>query len=317
MKALVWHGGQVLRLEDVSEPEPAADEVVVEVGLAGICGSDLHAYRGHSGPRIPPLILGHEVIGRLDGSDYAVYPLVSCGACGHCAAGADNLCGSWQLLGIHRPGVFAERVAVPQRCLLPVPLGVNAERLVLAEPLACSVGALRPHRLGESDRVVVFGCGPIGLLTVYVAALSGAEVIAVDPVAQRRAYAEHAGAARAVTAIQELDRGSADLVVDAAGFETTWQAAIDAVRSGGVIVMLGLGQAAGSFPMAALVRRSITVRGQFAYSRTDFAEALEIIRRSDDRDFDWVTATPLDAGADAFANLVERPAEYLKVLLRP
>ena len=78
--------------------------MVLDVELAGICGSDLHGYRGHPGPRTPPLVLGHEVVGQVDGQSYAVYPIVACGRCVRCLAGEDNLCASWQLLGMHRRG---------------------------------------------------------------------------------------------------------------------------------------------------------------------------------------------------------------------
>ena len=142
MKALVWKGDRTLDYEDVADPEAGSDEVVLDVELAGICGSDLHGYRGHPGPRVPPLVLGHEMVGRLDGERYAVYPLIGCGACAHCAAGEDNLCASWQLIGMHRAGVFAERVVVPRRSLVPLPAGLDPRRAVLAEPLACCVGAL-------------------------------------------------------------------------------------------------------------------------------------------------------------------------------
>src|SRR5438067_13765527 len=110
MKALVWKGGREMTLDELPDPEPAENEVVLDVELAGICGSDLHAFRGHAGPRVPPLVLGHEAVGRAGGNTYTVYPLVSCGTCGRCLAGEDNLCASWRLIGIHRPGVFAERV---------------------------------------------------------------------------------------------------------------------------------------------------------------------------------------------------------------
>ena len=305
MKALVWKGDRTLDYEDVADPEAGSDEVVLDVELAGICGSDLHGYRGHPGPRVPPLVLGHEMVGRLDGERYAVYPLIGCGACAHCAAGEDNLCASWQLIGMHRAGVFAERVVVPRRSLVPLPAGLDPRRAVLAEPLACCVGALAGER---PETVVVFGAGPIGLLSVYVAARRGARVRAVDPVESRLESARLLGAT-------DFD-GPADLAVDAAGFEATWSASIDAVRNGGQVVVLGLGNAEGRFPMAVLVRRSIRLRGQFAYSRADFQEAVEILAE-DDLDLSWLTDSALSEGAAAFANLVDRPAEFSKVVLVP
>jgi threonine dehydrogenase-like Zn-dependent dehydrogenase len=305
MKALVWKGDQTLDYEDVPDPEERLGEVVLDVELAGICGSDLHGYRGHPGPRVPPLVLGHEVVGKVDGQRYAVYPLIGCGECERCEAGEDNLCASWKLIGMHRAGVFAERVLVPRRSLVPLPDGLDPRRAVLAEPLACCVGALA----GESpETIVVFGAGPIGLLSVYVAARQGTQVRAVDPVASRLDTARKLGAT-------DFD-GPADLAVDAAGFEATWSASIDAVRNGGRVVVLGLGNAEGTFPMATLVRRSIRLRGQFAYSRADFQRAVDILAE-DELDLSWLTDSALAEGAQAFANLVERPAEFSKVVLAP
>jgi len=310
MKALVWYGDTDLRFEEVPEPQPGEGEVVLEIELAGICGSDLHAYRGHPGPRVPPLVLGHEVVGSVGGERYVVYPLVACGECERCRAGEDNLCASWRLVGMHRPGVFAERVAVPWRSLVPVPPPIDARCAVLAEPLACCIGALAPHEIGPGRSVVVFGAGPIGLLTVYLAARAGAAVHAIEPVPERLALAQRFGAA----ARAEPGGLAADLAVDAAGFEPTWRAALDAVRNGGQVVVLGLGRAEGQFPMAVLVRRAIALRGQFAYSRADFTHAVELLAEGD-LDLSWLTDAELAAGAEAFADLVERPAQYTKVLL--
>jgi threonine dehydrogenase-like Zn-dependent dehydrogenase len=308
MKALVWHGDRRLAYEDVPDPEPGEDEVVLDVQLAGICGSDLHGYRGHPGPRVPPLVLGHEVVGSIDGERYTVYPIAGCGACDRCRAGEDNLCDAWVLIGMHRPGVFAERVVVPRRSLVALPPGLDPRRAVLAEPLACCVGALAPHRVGPGTRVVVFGAGPIGLLTIFLAARDGADVRAVDPVAERLETARRLGATDF--------EGPADLAVDAAGFEATWRASIDAVRNGGTVVVLGLGDAEGMLPMGLVVRRAITFRGQFAYSRAEFARAVEILTETD-LELDWLSDAALADGAQAFANLVERPAEFSKVLLAP
>lgn len=314
MKALVWHGDTELTIDELAEPVPAGDEVVLEVDLAGICGSDLHGYRGHPGPRVPPLVLGHEVVGRVEGGTYTVYPLVACGSCAHCLAGEDNLCAEWRLLGMHRPGVFAERVLVPRRCLVPVPVGVDPLRAVLAEPLACCIGALAPHGVGEGARLTVFGSGTLGLLATHYAARAGAHVTAVDPVPARLEIARGLGAAETVTSTADLVPGAASVALDAAGFEATWRGAVDAVENGGTVVMLGLGQAEATFPMALLVRRAIKLRGQFAYSRADFAQAVEMLAEGD-LDLGWLSRAGLDDGARAFANLVNSPAEYTKVIL--
>jgi threonine dehydrogenase-like Zn-dependent dehydrogenase len=311
VNALVRHGTRSLAYEEVPDPVAGADEVVLDVALAGICGSDLHGYRGHPGPRVPPLVLGHEVVGKVDGRRYAVYALVGCGACARCDAGEDNLCGDWRLIGMHRPGVFAERVAVPRRSLVPLPPTLELRRAVLAEPLACCVGAVAGGGVDAGSRVVVLGCGPIGLLTVYLAARAGAEVVAVDPLEARRAIAGRLGATSF-----EPEPGRADVVVDAAGFESTWRSAIDAVRSGGTVVVVGLGAAEGVVPMATVVRRALVLRGQFAYTRDDFARALEILVDGD-LDLDWLSDAPLSAGESAFAGLVDEPERAAKVLLTP
>jgi threonine dehydrogenase-like Zn-dependent dehydrogenase len=209
---------------------------------------------------------------------------------------------------MHRAGVFAARVRVPRRSLVPLPADLDPRRAVLAEPLACCVGALAPYDLGAGAFVTVLGAGPIGLLTVFLAARAGATVRAVDPVGPRLEIAAALGA--------DGFEGRGELAVDAAGFESTWVAALDAVENGGDVVVVGLGNAEGTFPMATLVRRAVRLRGQFAYSRADFAEAVEILA-DEDLDLDWVTDAPLADGAQAFANLVERPAEFSKVLLAP
>jgi threonine dehydrogenase-like Zn-dependent dehydrogenase len=316
VRALVWHGAQRLDYEDASDPAPKDDEVVLTVELAGICGSDVHGYRGHPGPRVPPLVLGHEAVGTIGAERYVVYPLRGCGDCERCRAGQDNLCPGWQLLGMHSAGVFSDAVAVPRRSLVPVHTGLDSRRAVLTEPLACCVGAIGSHNIGSSTRVVVLGCGPIGLLTVYLTASAGAEVIAVDPLSERLAHAERLGAAACKRDFAELRPGWADLAIDAAGFESTWRAGVEAVAPGGTVVVLGLGQAEGAIPMAVIVRRAVVLRGQFAYTRAEFARALAILEQGD-LDVGWAAEMPLEDGARAFAQLVDDPAHHVKLLLRP
>ena len=161
---------------------------------------------------------------------------------------------------------------------------------------------------------MIIGAGPLGLLAIHFAQRLGVHVRAVDPVIERRRMAIELGAADAVATVSELEPGAADLVLDTAGFETTWRGAIDAVASGGTIVVLGLGDAEGRVPMALLVRRGLALRGQFAYSRHDFARAVAILLDAE-LDRSWVELRALQDGAQAFADLVGRPNEVTKLVL--
>ena len=318
MRALVWHGGTTLSLDELAEPEAGTGHVVVDVEVAGICGSDLHAYRGHPGPRVPPLVLGHEAIGTVAGREgrFALFPLVVCGDCRACRRGEENLCAERGLLGLDRQGVFADRVAVREDALVPVPDGLDPGAAVLVEPLAASVSVLRLDRVQAGDRVLVLGGGPIGLLGVWAALQAGAEVTCVEPLADRRAVAERFGAHQVLADAGDVPAGEADLALDAVGIEPTWRAAIAGVRPGGRVALVGLGQADGGMPAVDLVRRGITVRGHYAYTRADFANALTLLAEAPPP-LDWLTPLPLAAGAEGFRRLVEEPEAVTKILLSP
>jgi threonine dehydrogenase-like Zn-dependent dehydrogenase len=261
-------------------------------------------------------VLGHEAVGRVRGRSgrFALFPLVSCGSCATCARGETELCEHRGLVGLDRQGVFAERVSIGEDALVAVPDGLADEAAVLVEPLATAVSALRREQVAAGTRLVVLGGGPIGLLTVYAGVLAGATVIAVEPVASRREIARHLGAAEAFANAAELPPPAADVVVDAVGVEATWRAGVAAVRSGGSVCVVGLGQADGAMPVGDLVRRGVTVRGHYAYTREDFGAALEMLaHRPPPRD--WLSVVALDEAAAAFRRLVDRPDTVAKVLV--
>ncbi len=312
----MWHGGAELRYGDEPAPEVGAGAVPFRVTLAGVCGSDLHPYRGHHGPRTPPLVLGHEAVGKVDGDErrYVVFPIVSCGACPACLRGEQNLCATRGLLGLDRQGVFAETVAVDGRSLTPIPAAVSDRVAVLTEPFACAVSALRYAGAAPGQHVLVVGGGPIGLLTVHACAIRGIEVSAVEPVAARRNLAAELGATRVAAAISDPSLPEADIAIDAVGIEATWQGAIARVRTGGSVTVIGLGQAEGAVAVGDLVRRAITLRGHYAYTRADFDAALALLAEHPPS-LDWVTVMPLRDGAEAFRRLVEEPAGTIKALL--
>jgi threonine dehydrogenase-like Zn-dependent dehydrogenase len=318
VKGLVWHGGARLEVEDLPEPAPAGGEVLLEVSLAGICGSDLHPYRGHAGPRRPPLVLGHEAVGFVAGEPgrYAAFPLLACGGCRLCLRDRPNLCERRSLLGLDRQGAFAERVAVPRGALVPLPGDLDERAAALVEPLAIALAAVRVEGVAAGDEVLVLGCGPIGLLSVYACGRAGARVAAADPVAARRGFAGRLGAATTVGSAAELPTGFADLAIDAVSTEATWTAAVAAVRPGGSVGVIGLAQAEGIMAVGDLVRRAITVRGHYAYLREDFEAAVALLV-AHPPPLDWVEVVGLEEGAEAFRRLVEEPESAVKIVLAP
>src|SRR5437762_12855599 len=151
MKALVLVGKERVEMQEMPAPQPAAGEVLLRVSTAGICGSDIHGFLGHSPRRKPGLILGHEAVGVVSelgsavkdfrqGQRVYINPLISCGKCEACASGKENCCPSWRLLGMDRVhGAYAEFVAVPASQLQAIPDAVSDERAGWAEPLASIV----------------------------------------------------------------------------------------------------------------------------------------------------------------------------------
>jgi len=309
VKALVFTGPGTLELLDVAEPEVADGEVLVQVRAAGICGSELHGAR-RPGFRKPPLIMGHEFAGTRPGGERVVInPILSCGECDLCRRGLRHICPRRAIIGVHRPGGFAERVAVPSSALRPVPHWLSWEAAAVVEPAANAVHAW--HRTGPAvgARVAVIGCGAIGLLCV-LAALAGeaGSVDVTDLSAERMAAARGLGAAAG-----EL-RGEYDVVIDAVGSAATRAKSVAHQRPGGVAVWLGLAEEEAGFDANALVRGEKQVLGSFAYSDEEFADAMALLRNTN---LDWTASYPLAQGAAIFTELMNGGTRPVKALLRP
>ncbi|WP_163566682.1 alcohol dehydrogenase catalytic domain-containing protein [Fodinicola feengrottensis] len=233
MHALVFTGAGRVELQNVPPPDAAEDETVVTVRASGICGSELHGFRT-VGMRVPPLIMGHEFVGTTDAGDRVVInPLISCQSCDSCLRGEPQVCRTRGLLGVSRPGGFAETVAVPTGALYPLPLGVGWSAATLIEPLANAVHAWSAR--GDGDRVGVIGAGAIGLVCALVARFHGAEVTVSETSTDRREVAESLG----LTVTTALP-GEYDTVFDAVGAQVTRVSAIERCRPAGTAVWLGL-----------------------------------------------------------------------------
>lgn len=311
MRALVFTAPGQVEMRDEPAPQLRAGEVLVTIEASGICGSELHGFRS-LGLRKPPLIMGHEFAGTTaDGERVVVNPLVTCGWCPACLRGNSSVCASRQLMGVHRPGGFAEAAAVPSASLHRLPPGVDWTAAALIEPLANAVHAWRIA--APQGPVAIVGAGSIGLVCLLVARQhSTGEIVVADPSAERRAVAKSLGATT-VAALSETDGSDFDTTFDAVGLPVTRAAALRQVRAGGTSVWLGLGSSDVAFDGNDLVRSEKRILGSFAYTAEDFGEAVAL---SSVVDLGWGTAVPLSAAATTFMELADGRTDIIKAVLR-
>lgn len=252
MKAAVFTGGGRLELRDVVEPSVSAvDDVIIEVEVAGMCGTDAHIV---AVPQLHPategIILGHELVGRVvdtggsvsglaRGDRVVAAPNIWCGQCEACRRGERRHCGDVRTLGISIDGAFARYVKAPARVVVPVPLGLDPEAAVFAEPVSCCINGMR--RLGSviGESVVVFGAGPIGQYFIRLLRLAGArEVVAVEPATHRREAAVASGAHQVADPGAWHPSGSHDVSIDTVG--SLLPIALGSIRPGGRVLVFGM-----------------------------------------------------------------------------
>ena len=188
MRALVYTAPNRVEMEDRPRPIPGSDELELAIDLAGVCGSDISGFLGHSARRKPPLVLGHELVGRMaDGRRVVANPLISCGRCHACLAAAQNLCSSWRLLGMDQTaGTFAEFVALPASQIYEVPDSLDGRRAILTEPLANVVHLFRLLAPSPLFRLAIVGGGTMGALALLTAQRIGAREVLVADVNEQR-----------------------------------------------------------------------------------------------------------------------------------
>ncbi len=311
MKALVFTAPGAVEMRDVPEPEIAESDVLVHVRSAGICGSELHGVR-HPGFRVPPLIMGHEFAGVSDDGDrLVVNPILSCGRCDLCQRGLRHVCRERRLVGVHRSGGFAERVAVPAAALRPLPDRLTFDAAAMVEPAANAVHAWNLAGRPAGARVAVLGCGAIGLLCLLTALAGGAERTDVTDLSpERLAVASGLGAASAGRGLE----GEYDVVIDAVGTPATRAQSVQHQRPGGVAVWLGLAEQEAGFDARDLTRGEKRVLGSFGYSDAEFSDAVSLVA---DCDLSWTSNYPLACAADVFTDLMNGGLHPVKALLQP
>ena len=343
MKALVLKEYRRFAVEDFAVPVLQPDEVLVRVRACGICGSDVHGMDGSSGRRIPPLIMGHEAAGEISEVGSAVKnwragdrvtfdSTVYCGECWFCTRGKINLCDNRRVLGVscgeyRRHGAFAEFVAVPQRILYRLPENLSFEQAAMVEAVSVAVHAVKRTPLADDATTLVVGTGMIGLLVVQALRAAGCQhVIATDLEESKLSLAKKLGATHVIKAddaallekIRALTSGrGADAAFEVVGLPPTVKTAIEAVRKGGSVTLVGNLKPQADLPLQSVVTREITLIGTCA-SAGEYPECLELIAGGKINVTEFISATPpLTEGAQWFERLYAGERGLMKVLLKP
>jgi 2-desacetyl-2-hydroxyethyl bacteriochlorophyllide A dehydrogenase len=295
MKAVLVEEPGSVNVVSMPDPSPGPDEVVVQVGACGICGTDIHIIDGEFPPTVYPIVIGHEfggevvavgkdVEGFAVGDRVGVDPTLNCGACYYCQRGMGNLCERWNAVGVgHHPGGFAEFVAVPERVVYPLPEGMSMKAAALIEPVSCVVRGFHRLQPQTGESYLIYGAGPMGLLNAQVARYNGASTVAlidINPSRLERAKQEF-GFEHVATSLDELrdlaPRGF-DNVIEATGVTKVAERAIDAVKRRGKLLLFGVcppGEKA-SYDAFKIYNEEITILGSMAVLNS-YGPAIDII----------------------------------------
>ncbi|GFJ86803.1 zinc-dependent alcohol dehydrogenase [Phytohabitans rumicis] len=295
--------------------------MLVRVAATGICGSDLHGYTGENGRRHPGQVMGHETVGRIEGSGalVTVNPVIGCGICAQCAAGTEQLCAGRRIIGVDPTyrSAFAELMAVPAGNVVVLPVDTPIEYGALVEPLSVGYHAAVRGGVSPDDRVLVIGGGPIGQACALAARRLGAAVVVVsEPTASRRALVSRLGF-EAVEPADLADLGDmATVVLDAVGSSASLAAAFAGSALGARVVLVGMNAPEVSVAAYAVSTYERSVIGSFCYPAREFRETAA-----------WVATRPpglehlvdgragLGGAPDAFAGLASGALDASKILV--
>jgi L-iditol 2-dehydrogenase len=332
MKALVHTAPFEFDLWEVPAPSPEPNEVLIQVRAVGICGSDVHGMTGSTGRRIPPIIMGHEASGEITavgaeadqawmGKRVTFDSTIYCGRCEYCQKGQVNLCDSRTVLGVscddyRRDGAFAEYVCVPEHILYELPGSVSYEHGAMIEPLSVALHAVKIAANADRERVLVVGCGIIGLFTIQAAKAMGFGTIVATDLSQNRLEAARAcGAEVAVLPDHLAGEAEVDVAFDAVGAPPTVKAVIGQVKKGGTVVLIGNIAQEVPFPLQVVVSRQISVLGSCA-SSGEYPECLDLISSGTINPASLISeSVPLERAAEMFIKLHKNPDDHLKVIV--
>jgi L-gulonate 5-dehydrogenase len=338
MKGIYLTGPNQFSLQELNDPVPGKNEVLIKVKMAGICGSDVHLLKGRNPFASYPLVPGHEYMGEVlqapknsglrKGERVTVFPEAGCGKCPACKEGRLVHCPEFKFVGVRMPGgCFSEKVAVPRQKVIKLPKAMKDEEGAMVEPTAVAVHAVQRGGVKKGDRVVVIGGGTIGLLTAQAARAFGASQVAVsEPLAGRRKIAQMLGfkficnpMEHDLLAYVKDEIGLADVVFDVVGFKRTLEDSQAMLRPDGTLVLVALPHIEGlGVPYQPIFAKELRVIGSRTYFLKDFPLAIRFIQKKKIRVKPIISEIiPLTRFQEGLDHLEREPDKYVKVLVRP
>lgn len=298
MKAALYKNSRIVEIEEIKKPEIKDNEALIKVRYAGICGTDIHIYKGLHPRATAPLVMGHEFSGIVEeiatkrkdikiGDRVVINPLIPCGNCFPCREGHPHICPNLNLIGIDQNGGFAEYTKVNSDKLFKIPNSLPMDLAALMEPVAVAVHAVRKSKLSLGDKVAVIGGGPIGQLISQICKLNGASsVVMLEINPERVSFAKKYGIItgtsleESIRKVKEVTRDKgADIVYEAVGIQDTYNYVTDLVKAGGKIVAVG----AASKPIALnfwkIYFEELNIIGIHVYEPEDIEIAIDLLNR--------------------------------------
>ncbi len=338
MKAVYVEDAYKVVVKDVEPPELGAGEVLIKVKVTGICGSDIHTYKGLHLFRKPPVIIGHEIAGEVVkigeavtkfqvGDRVTVEPQTGCGICESCLTGNVNYCGRRGAPGLKGwYGTMAEYFAAPEQTVFKLPDGMSYDQGVLVEPFAVGVHAVRKAGIDMGDRVAILGAGPIGLLTLAAAKAAGATTALVTDVMDYALEgASKMGATHTLnimnmedwtTKAKDLAGGEFDKVFIAAGVPGIIDNAVSLLRKGGRCVTIAMFHGTQTFDIVNLQQGEKEIIGCMTYTREDTIAAINLIAAGHVNEDVIIThKLPYTDAARGFQMVDKKEDSSLKVLV--
>jgi 2-desacetyl-2-hydroxyethyl bacteriochlorophyllide A dehydrogenase len=335
VKAVVYRGARQLGVEDRDPRPPGPGELRIAVAYTGICGTDLHIFRGDMDARVgPSAVIGHEMSGRIAavgegvtgwsvGQAVTVLPTRFCGRCAACRRGNSHVCHAMNFLGIDSPGAMQSSWTVPADLVLPLPGDLPLDHAALVEPVAVAVHDVRRGQVVAGDHVVVVGGGPVGVLVATVAQGRGARVVLVEPDPFRRAVAGDIGietvdpGATDVGALvnERTDGAGADVAFEVSGSAGGVTTAVDVLTTRGRLVMVAIHARPRPVDLHRFFWRELELLGARLYQRDDMAEAIRLVASGAIPARQLISRVEPVAGVTAAFTALESGGGVMKVLL--